>query len=120
MKKLINIGAALSFMFITASCGDDFLDVNTDPNNPSDVPAQLVFPAAVGSTAGVVGGDYAILGGIWAQHYTQNNGSNQYKDIDTYNIQGSTMQRGWQELYSGALNDYKFIKKKAVAAEDWN
>lgn len=120
MKRFFNAGLILSLLLYTTSCGDEFLDVNVDPNNPNDAPLELVLPAAIASTAGTVGGDYAILGGIWSQYYTQNNGSNQYKDIDTYNIQNNTYEGRWQELYAGALNDYKFIKNKATTNQDWN
>jgi hypothetical protein len=119
MKKLLVKGGLLLGLLQAGACGEEFLDVNVDPNNPIDAPLELVFPAAVTSTASVVGGDYAILGGIWSQYYTQNNGSNQYKDIDNYDIQNTTYEFRWQELYAGALNDYKFVKIKARASQDW-
>ncbi|WP_161890089.1 SusD/RagB family nutrient-binding outer membrane lipoprotein [Pontibacter russatus] len=124
MKKIIRtIGIALSLLITSTACDkDEFLDVNTDPNNPASAPIELVFPAAVISTAGTVGGQYAILGGIWAQYYTQNNGSNQYKEIDQYNITPSTsaFSNRYTELYSGALNDYDYVIEQAREAENWN
>src|SRR5690349_14088928 len=104
-RKILNIGLAVTMMFYASSCGKDFLDVNTDPNNPLTAPAELVFPAGVTSTASVVGGDYAILGGIWSQAWTQNNGSNQYKVYDAFNLKPTDFQRSWGELYAGSLND---------------
>ena len=119
MKKLVNIGLVASALLYTTAC-KDFLDVNVDPNNPVDAPVELVLPAAVMSTAGVIGGDYAILGGIWSQYYTQNNGSNQYKTIDAFDLRAPDYRGRWQELYAGALNDYRFVKEKATQEEDWN
>ncbi|MBC5773834.1 SusD/RagB family nutrient-binding outer membrane lipoprotein [Pontibacter sp. KCTC 32443] len=122
MKRAIRyFGAIMAMLFVTASC-DDFLDVNEDPNNPADAPAELLFPAAVISTAGTVGGQYAILGGIWSQYYTQNNASNQYKDIDSYNIlpTNGTFAARYTELYSGALSDYESIRVRARANEQWD
>jgi hypothetical protein len=118
-RKILNIGLAVTLLF-ASSCGKDFLDVNDDPNNPLTAPAPLVFPAAVVSTASVVGGDYAILGGIWSQFWTQNNQSNQYKDIDAFSIRPTNFQNRWTELYAGALNDYKYIKQQADATGDGN
>jgi hypothetical protein len=119
MKKIfIHIGIVASLLF-TTSC-EDFLDVNQDPNVPVDAPVELVLPVAVTTTASVVGGEYAILGGIWSQYYTQNNGSNQYVGIDQFNIQPSNFSNSWTEQYAGALNDYRFVKGKAAAANDWN
>jgi hypothetical protein len=119
MKKLLTIGLVASSLLYQTSC-KDYLDVNVDPNNPNDAPVELVLPVAILSTASVVGGDYAILGGIWSQYYTQNNGSNQYKNIDAFDLQATTFQFRWQELYAGALNDYRYVKEKAAQEEDWN
>ncbi|HSI90147.1 MAG TPA: SusD/RagB family nutrient-binding outer membrane lipoprotein, partial [Adhaeribacter sp.] len=118
-RKILNIGLAVSLLF-ASSCGKDFLDVNTDPNNPASAPANLVFPAAVISTASVVGGDYAILGGIWSQFWTQSHGSNQYKSIDAFSIRPVDFQNRWLELYAGALNDYKYVKEQADATGNAN
>lgn len=117
-RKILNIGLAVGLMF--ASSCDSFLDVNNDPNNPNKVPAEKVFPAAVVSTASVVGGDYAILGGIWSQYWTQSNSANQYKSIDTYDLRTTDFQNRWAELYAGALNDYKYVKDQATATGDGN
>lgn len=122
MKRAIKyIGAIMAMLFTTASC-DDFLDVNTDPNNPANAPIELLFPAAVISTAGTVGGQYAILGGLWSQYYTQNNASNQYKDIDSYNIisTNGTFAGRYTELYTGALTDYQVIRDRSRTAGQWD
>src|SRR5687767_2517850 len=118
-RRILNIGMAVVLLF-ASSCGKDFLDVNTDPNNPSSAPANLVLPAAVISTASAVGGDYAIIGGIWSQHWTQGNSSNQYKDTDAFSLQTVNFQNRWTELYAGALNDYKYVRQQADATGDGN
>lgn len=120
MKKIINVGLVIALLLYATSCGQDFLDVNTDPNNPGDATVELVFPAAVTSTASVVGGDYAILGGIWSQYWTQNNGSNQYKTLDAFQIEPTTLNARFTELYAGALNDYIFVKNKALPTKNWS
>ena len=119
-RRILNISLAVAAMFMASSCGKDFLDVNNDPNNPANAPAELVFPAAVASTASVVGGNFAILGGIWSQAWTQNNGSNQYKTYDAFNLRPTDFQNSWGELYAGALNDYKIVKEGADAKADAN
>ena len=102
------------------------LDINIDPNNPGveQLTPKLVFPLGVADAAGRIGGHLAILGGFWAQYYTQGTTANQYKDIDAYNVTksfGST-NRGvdWVELYSGALNDLTFVINKSKEQQDWN
>ncbi|WP_439879594.1 SusD/RagB family nutrient-binding outer membrane lipoprotein [Pontibacter sp. MBLB2868] len=120
MKKIIRyIGVVLAVLSFSA-CEKDFLDVNTDPNNPVDAPSELVFPVAAASTASVVGGQYAIIGGIWSQYYTQSHTANQYKTIDVFNVSSTSFEDQWEELYAGALNDYEFVKEKAVQEQNWN
>lgn len=118
MKNIINIGLAMAMLFMV-SC-EDYLDVNTDPNNPTDATPGLIFPAATLSVVSVIGGDYAITGNLWSQFYTQNNAANQYKSIDGFNIISTFQGARFQELYAGALNDLKFVKTKATESEDWS
>lgn len=119
-NKILNVGMALGLMVYASSCTQDFLDVNQDPNNATNVDPQLVLPAAMTSTASAVGGEYALLGGIWSQYYTQNNGSNQYKAIDAFNLRPLDYNARWTEVYAGALNDYKYVINSAQASGNWN
>jgi hypothetical protein len=102
------------------------LDINTDPNNPSleQLTPKLVFPAAVASSAGRIGSDFAIIGGMWAEYWTQGTTANQYKDVDSYNLTSTYGQTNkgvaWIELYSGALNDLQFVINKSRDQQDWN
>jgi hypothetical protein len=126
MMLKIKIIVCVGFIAITIASCKKTLDINIDPNNPSleQLTPQLVFPAGVADAAGRIGGHLAIVGGMWAQYYTQGTTANQYKDIDAYNVTktfGST-NRGvdWVELYSGSLNDLTFVINKAKAQQDWN
>src|SRR5678809_1377946 len=80
-KKTILLGL-LSVLLLTTAC-KKALDINHDPNNPTleQGNPRLVFPAAVMATAGRVGGDLAILGGMWSQNFTQSALANQYKAV---------------------------------------
>lgn len=117
MKKIKYISLlALALVF---GCSD-YLDVNTDPNNPDDADEKLVLPAAQQSIASRVGGYYRITGSIWSQHYTQNNQSSQYVTIDNYDVDNAKFLEGdFIEMFSGPLNDLKFVKNKSEAAENW-
>ncbi|MCO4293266.1 SusD/RagB family nutrient-binding outer membrane lipoprotein [Solitalea sp. MAHUQ-68] len=111
---------SVAALLTTTAC-QDFLDVNKDPSNPEVGQGQpvSVFPAAVASTAGTAGAQYAILGGIWSQYWTQSATANQFKDIDAYNLTASSLNNTFDEVYSGALNDYQFVIKKSEASGDW-
>ena len=116
----------IAIMIIAGTSCKKNLDINRDPSNPSldQLTPKLVFPTAVASSAGRIGGHLAIVGGIWSQYYTQSVVSNQYKDLDSYNLTkgfGSTNTGvDWVELYSGALNDLNFVITKSAAQKDWN
>lgn len=118
-KNYIKYLFLIPVMFGWASCSD-FLDVNIDPNNPSDVPAETVLPVAQTSIGGVIGGDLAIVSGLWAQHWTQSNISSQYKTLDSYDITAKDYDIAWTEMFAGGLNDLEVIKRSAIEDENWN
>lgn len=107
---------SLGFVF---GCSD-YLDVNTNPNNPADAEERLLLPAAQQSIAARVGNSYRITGSIWSQHYTQNNTSSQYITIDNYDVENLNFHEAdFVELFPGPLNDLKFIKDKAERSQNW-
>lgn len=109
-----------AIMLLSFGCKKN-LDVNVDPNNPliENATPEVLFPSAVMSTAGTVGGQLTVLGGIWSQYFTQANASNQYKTIDSYNLTRNDLNIGYTELFSGALNDYQLTISKAAERGDW-
>lgn len=116
--KLISVFLIAGLVF--SSCEKDYLDVNKDPNNPSEAPANRVFPASTAEVAGVVGGRYTLVGGIFSQWWTQANSANQYKEFAAFDLTSSNFDFAFQELYSGALNDLQDVRVKAKNKEDWS
>lgn len=92
---------------VTFSSCDQWLDINTDPNYPSEIPTAMPITSGMGSAATVIGGQYAILGALWAQHFTQDNTANQYKAWDSYNVTSSVMNSEYLKLYAYSLTDFK-------------
>ncbi len=115
-KYLIIVSIAV---FLFTACSEGWLDVNTDPNNPSNVKPELVLPAAEMSLASQFSVNYNIAGGMWAQFWTQNPTSNQYKQYDSYDIQATTLDAEWRELYSGALKELQYVKTYAKENKEW-
>lgn len=118
MKGKISLVLMVAILFL-ASC-EKYLDVNTDPNNPATAETGNILPAAIMGGLYVIHGPYAILGGIWSQYWTQSNAANQYKTIDSYNVDSRTYQYGFSTIYSQSLTDIKRIKDAALTGEDWN
>jgi hypothetical protein len=94
IKLIISMNFKINMMAIATVAAIAFtsckkqLDINTDPDVPSleQGTPELVFPAGVASAAGRIGGDLAIVGGIWSQFYTQNTTSSQYRNVDAFNM----------------------------------
>lgn len=120
MKNISKILMLSMIMIVVSGCEDNFLDVNEDPNNPSEATLDLVLPAGQMSAAFVLGGQWQILGSLWSQHWTQSVGANQYAVVDNYNINESTYDRQYIELFGGALNDLNFVSQRADETEDWS
>lgn len=110
MKKLILYLFLISF--ISMSC-EDWLDVNTDPNTPSEVSNELILPAAEASIATRLGGNMFNFGGFFAQYWTQAPEANQYNKIDNYDLTAPFLSTDYTELYAGALNDLEKIRTQA-------
>ncbi|RVU02972.1 SusD/RagB family nutrient-binding outer membrane lipoprotein [Mucilaginibacter limnophilus] len=106
-----------------AVTGCQKLDININPNNLSEQDAAMesLFPSAVMSTVGRIDGDYAIVGGMWAQFWAQASSSSQYRDLDSYNISSNTgyVNNSYSELNTGALLDLTTIITKAREKHDW-
>lgn len=119
-KKLIVSFFLLSFLFMGVSC-KKLLDINQNPNVPTldEGNPKLVFPAAVLATTGKVGGDLTILGGMWAENYTQAASSNQYKYIDAYDVKSTDFNASYDILFSNGLKNYRYVIDKARASGDW-
>jgi hypothetical protein len=94
--------------------------VNTDPNYPSEVSTNLIFPAVQGALATVVGDGMYNYAGFFAQYYDQMPEANQYNTLVEYNFFESSQvfDRSYSNLYSGALADLNQILKNSTNTSD--
>ncbi|MFN8116122.1 MAG: SusD/RagB family nutrient-binding outer membrane lipoprotein [Bacteroidia bacterium] len=115
MKKITTyiITAALGTAVLTG-CKKDFLDINENPNSPSKVNITEVLPSAELAIGHVMGNNFQIFGGIWAQYWTQNPFSSQYKTIEQYAPSANDFDSPWRICYSDALQDLNFVIKKGT------
>lgn len=103
-----------------SSC-ENWLDVNENPNSPSEVDFEIVLPSGISSVAYVYGGRYQVLGALWSQHWTQSLGASQYSGIDSYDINSSNFDDNqFGELYAGALKAFEYVRKESEKQEEWN
>jgi hypothetical protein len=119
-RKII-AGLVLGALMIGAGC-KKVLDINHDPNNPGlevGTP-KIVFPVAVMGVAGVEGGDLALIGGLWGEYITQGATSNQYKNIDQFDMKTTDYNAQYTTLFTYGLKNLQFVIDKANESGDWN
>ncbi len=108
-KFLLVITAILTLGL--ASC-KKFLDVNDSPNSPKFAQESLILPSTQAGIGMVVGCNMQIYGGLWAQYWTQNTTTSQYKPIEQYNPTPSSFDRMWGIMYNTVLEDLQTILQK--------
>jgi hypothetical protein len=86
-----------------------FLDTNDNPNLSSTASVELLLPAVQAAVGHVLGNPLQIHGGIWAQYWTQNPTSSQYRSLDQYSVTTTNFDRPWRMIYSDALQDIQEI-----------
>ena len=116
MKKIATL---ITVLFLLVSCDETF-DINRNPDTlPAGQANSTILPAGMVGLAGAQGSYYALIGGFWSQFWTQNNTSNQYKNVDSYSIATNDYLQAWTAMYD-ALNDIRVVKAQALAEENWN
>ncbi|MBR5928954.1 MAG: SusD/RagB family nutrient-binding outer membrane lipoprotein [Prevotella sp.] len=117
MKKIYLFAAAGLMMF--ASCN---LDINDNPNypSPSDVSADLVFPAIENAIADAVGDQMFNYAGFFVQYWDQMPTANQYNKLAELEIDEATdlFNRCYSTLYAGALEDVEDVIAKTTSTSD--
>ena len=108
MKKLLIFFAALGMV----SC-DSWLDINYDPNSPSDLTSDLVFPAAELNVAGPLGNQLHIIGSMLAQHYTYQIGTQNYTNYSRFIVSSTNTNSAYNNLYIRALSNLEYVREIA-------
>jgi Starch-binding associating with outer membrane len=98
-------------LLIAAGCGKSkFLDVNSDPNNPTDVPPKVLLPSTEIGMAFVNGNELGRVGSLLVQHNAGT--ANQALGFDIYNLDGS-FDNAWNfEIYSNCVSDLRGLIAK--------
>ncbi|MFL5744115.1 MAG: SusD/RagB family nutrient-binding outer membrane lipoprotein [Niastella sp.] len=86
-----------------------YLDTNTNPNLSTTATPDLLLPAVQAAIGHVLGNPLQIYGSFWAQFWTQNPKSSQYRSIDQYASTTTDFDRVWRMMYSDALQDIQEI-----------
>lgn len=120
MKRIQVARAALVVGLIWAvSACDSLTDINTNPNQPTDVGAGLLLPNAIRN--GIEGGAYSNWQamshtGPWAYHVVEI----QYPDEERGNVRPANMDGFWDGFFTGPLIDIQTVINKGVESGDTN
>ncbi|SEJ36657.1 Susd and RagB outer membrane lipoprotein [Dyadobacter sp. SG02] len=112
MRGKFKISGILLFvvLMIASSCSD-FVDINNDPNNPTEPTLALLLPATQMSLAGyfnaVNTGGSAVM-----QHFASGN-------LNRWNQSGSTFSTAWSGFYTATLPDLETIIREGTAQQAW-
>jgi hypothetical protein len=109
--RYILTAGIVSIILIAAPGCKKFLDVNDNPNAPKTATDNLILPSTQAAIGMAVGNNFQIFGNFFAQYWTQNPSSSQYKPIDQYASNPSAFDRVWGILYNDALQDIKLLEQ---------
>ena len=124
MKNKLLYGLVIAaVMFTTAGC-KKYLDVNKDPNNPTEVPENLLLPPLItdiGVT--IAGGSFsvqntsgvALINAYWMQQLSLNQPLPQY---ESYKFTTGDAEYTWGELYINIMQNLKRLRDYAEAHEN--
>jgi len=117
MKKLY---AILSLVLLLSSC-DKFLDINENPNFPTDVSDELLLTSSISAVTNVYAADWGLIGSYWSQHWAQNNTSSQYNIYESYSLSSNTgaIDDSYRTMFVDGLSDNEIFLKKVEANENW-
>lgn len=109
--KLSTTASLLALALGASACDEGLTEINQNPNQPTEISPQYLFPQGVTSAVSLIRGASFDLTftGLWAQHYAKI----QYVDEDRYEMRPSTIDAYWQSLYAGALMDLQKTIEKA-------
>jgi len=106
--RFMRLAAAGMGVLLAAGClDDDLTGLNENPNAPTDVEPEFLFPQGVTAAVELVrGADFDLtFTSLWAQYFAKV----QYVDEDWYEIRPTTVDFYWSSFYAGPLADLQAV-----------
>lgn len=127
MKKIaIVLPVLLAFCLI--SCSEDYLDVNTDPNNPAEITPALALAPALTFTSHLLydsGGNSGVsrktntLGNLFMYNWSQSDGYSWYVTEFQYLVTNTFYSSIWTYSYQRALIQYELLQNLGANAGNY-
>ncbi len=109
--KNIKISALLLAIVLSTSC-QKFLDVNTDPNNPTTSKLSLTLSAGTVWAATAQGDFLSSTCGYFSQYWTGRPGI-ALQNLDRHEYPGAVSNNPWSFYYARGLADLNFVAKSS-------
>lgn len=118
MKKIFF--ASLLILGLSLTSCDDYLDINKDPNSPSqeNMTPDMMLPAVEVNLCHSYGDFLRTVGGYFTQYYAQYFGTSNYLDYSQFNMSPTRSSSTYTQLNTRVLNNIKTIRDLAKADED--
>ncbi len=111
--KLKNLSVLILVAVVAlTSCKKRFEKLNQNPNNPTQVPSQMLFPSIMLSSSQFV---QLNAGLILCDQWVQHTKATTYMDEDRYKARADRMDAVWSNLYISGFEDCIQAIKKADA-----
>ena len=112
MKKFIKFAILLVALGLSTTSCENWLDVNTDPNNPTEVTPSLVLPVAQFYSAQIEQADRRLncLGNMFMVNWSQADGYSWYSDEFHYNVTSSFYAGIFNNTYGNAGKQYVILR----------
>ena len=119
MKKIF-FASLLVLGFSLTSC-DDYLDINQDPNSPTqeNMTPDMMLPAVELNICHSYGDFLRTTTGYFTQYYSQYFGTSNYLDYSQFKMSPTRSSSTYTQLNTRVLNNIKTIRELATESEDW-
>ncbi|WP_242927707.1 SusD/RagB family nutrient-binding outer membrane lipoprotein [Pontibacter vulgaris] len=119
-KYISRIVAVTLLLFFAGSCSEDKLDeIDTNPNNPLDVPISLLLPQVITDVSFAISGtDLAWYSSVFVQHTAGVHAQLQAADLRSGNTNNTLVNNTWGTIYATTMPDLNAIITKGSAGGD--
>lgn len=113
------ISLTLALVLTLGAC-EDFLDVNTDPNNPVNVRMEQTLPAVLTVFhRNILDGDPTEWSTQWLQQWSHNRDNHDYSQVQLYELTAIDTDDFWGDLYADVAQECVNMMAETEANGDW-
>ncbi|OAV42693.1 SusD/RagB family nutrient-binding outer membrane lipoprotein [Lewinella sp. 4G2] len=113
MKKIL-YAALLSSAALFTGCESVVDDLNVNPNEFTEVPAQLLFNQTVLNTAAIAEAEPARIAGMWSDQFAGTD--RQYIVQDRFEVNPAIFDEIWGDLYQQGISQAQLAQESATAS----